>query len=67
MNVQAPDQTFAYGPKPMHPEDVGVTVTSEERLALIRAFDLGGQFYARQNTQFVPNSKDPVAPGANYK
>jgi hypothetical protein len=36
----------------MHPDDVGVTLTREERMALIRAFDMGGQFYSRQNTGF---------------
>jgi hypothetical protein len=50
---------------PMHPENQGVTVTSDERLALIQVMDLGGQYYARQNTMFVANpvSSDPVAPG----
>lgn len=38
----------------MHPEDVGVTLTREERVMLIRAIDMGGQYYARQNTGFVP-------------
>jgi hypothetical protein len=33
----------------MHPEDVSVTLTREERMALIRAFDMGGQYYARSN------------------
>lgn len=33
----------------MHPEDVGVTLTREERMALIRAFDMGGQYYSRTN------------------
>jgi hypothetical protein len=40
----------------MHPEDKGVTLTDEERLTLIRAIDIGGQFYTRQNTGFVPNT-----------
>jgi hypothetical protein len=38
----------------MHPEDVGVTLTREERVMLIRAIDMGGQYYARQNTGFQP-------------
>jgi len=28
---------------------------------LIRTIDMGGQFYARQNTAFKPASIDPVA------
>ncbi|MET0287669.1 MAG: hypothetical protein ABW352_24490 [Polyangiales bacterium] len=32
-----------------HPEDKGVTVTRAERLSLIRAVDLGGQYYSRRN------------------
>jgi len=66
LNVKAADGTFAYGTNAMHPEDKGVTLTDEERLALIRSIDVGGQFYARQNTGFVPFSGDPVAPGQKY-
>ncbi len=65
MNVTAPDATTAWpiSQHPMHPENVGVTVTADERLAFIRSFDLGGQFYSRQNTNFVPvaSQQDPVA------
>jgi hypothetical protein len=43
-----------------HPEDKGVTLTAAERQALIRTADLGGQFYARQNTGFVPYNADPT-------
>ncbi len=32
-----------------HPEDVGVKLSSEERLTLIRMADLGGQYYSRRN------------------
>jgi hypothetical protein len=32
-----------------HPEDVGVTLTPQERLALIRMADLGAQYYSRRN------------------
>ena len=42
-------------------------LTRDETVMLIRAIDMGGQFYARQNTQFVAFSNDPVAvkiPGA---
>ncbi|WP_157068975.1 hypothetical protein [Sandaracinus amylolyticus] len=34
---------------PLHPEDQGVTVSREDRLVLIRAADLGGQYYSRWN------------------
>ena len=64
MNVMAADNTTAWptSTQPMHPENVGVTVTPQEREALIRSIDLGGQYYARQNTGFVPfTSGDPVA------
>ena len=65
INVTAPDNTTAYPvtDHPMHPENVGVTLTADERLALIRSIDLGGQYYARQNTGFVAFAGvDPVAP-----
>lgn len=65
MNVKASDGTTAWPvtDKPMHPENVGVTLTDEERQALIRSFDMGGQYYARQNTGFAPYAGvDPVAP-----
>ena len=60
LNVKAPDGTFAYGSPAMHPEDKGVTLTEEERLMLIRAIDIGGQYYSRQNTGFQPFNQDPV-------
>ncbi len=66
LNVKAADGTFAYGAPAMHPEDKGVTLTDEERLTLIRSIDVGGQFYSRQNTGFVPFSGDPVAAGQKY-
>jgi len=68
MNVQSPDMETAWplAVHPMHPENSGVTVTPEERLALIRSFDMGGQYYARQNTQFVPFQADPTK-GGQYK
>ena len=34
---------------PAHPEDVGVTLTREERMVLIQMADLGGQYYSRWN------------------
>lgn len=63
LNVRAPDGTFAYGHSVMHPEDKGVELTDAERLVFIQSIDLGGQFYARQNTGFVPFASDPAAPG----
>jgi hypothetical protein len=52
---------IAGGTRTLHPENVGVTLTREERQKLIRTIDMGGQFYARQNSQFAPNTNDPVA------
>jgi hypothetical protein len=49
---------------PLHPEDKGVTLTDDERKAIgVYPMDLGGQYYARQNTGFVPvaAAMDPVA------
>ena len=34
-----------------HPEDVGVTLTPQERLTLIRMADLGGQYFTRRNIE----------------
>lgn len=66
LNLKAADGTFAWGVPAMHPEDKGVTLTDEERLQLVQSIDVGGQFYARQNTGFVPFNGDPVAPGTRY-
>jgi hypothetical protein len=66
INVKAAEGTFAFGTSTMHPEDKGVTLTDEERQHIIRSFDLGGQFYSRQNTGFVSFSGDPVAAGQKY-
>ncbi len=66
LNVQAADGSFAYPSGVLHPEDKGVTLTSEERAALIQSIDLGGQFYARQNTGFAAYAEDPLAPGRKY-
>jgi Hydrazine synthase alpha subunit middle domain len=60
LNLQAADGTFAFGKAAMHPEDKGVSLTAEERQSLVRVIDLGGQFYARKGSTFVPNTKDPV-------
>jgi hypothetical protein len=66
LNVRAADGSFAYGSPAMHPEDKGVTLTDEERLALIQSIDAGGQFYSRQNTGFVPFANDPTSSGRKY-
>jgi len=55
------------GTRTLHPEDQGVDLTREERRALIRAIDMGGQYYARQNTQFAPYDANPLAGGPQYK
>lgn len=66
LNLKAADGTFAWAGGAMHPEDKGVTLTDEERMQLVQSIDVGGQFYARQNTGFVPFNGDPVAPGTRY-
>jgi hypothetical protein len=67
INIRAPDGTFAFGTPVLHPEDVGVTLTDDERLMLIQSIDVGGQYWARQNSGFVPfTAGDPVAPGTRY-
>lgn len=48
------DPNIKGGTRALHPENVGTTLTREERMILIRAIDLGGQYYARQNTAFAP-------------
>jgi hypothetical protein len=70
VNVKAADGTQAW-PTPLHPEDkpgeAGKehSLTPEERQMLIQVMDLGGQYYSRQNTGFVPNTNDPVS-GIKY-
>jgi hypothetical protein len=48
------DARIKGGTRTLHPEDVGVTLTRDERVKLIRAIDMGGQYYSRQNTSFQP-------------
>ncbi|MEY4548144.1 MAG: hypothetical protein RL685_4339 [Pseudomonadota bacterium] len=48
------DATIKGGTRSLHPENVGVPLTREERVKLIRAIDMGGQYYSRQNTAFTP-------------
>ncbi len=54
--------SFAYDTPP-HPEDVGVDLTREERMMLIRMVDLGGQYYSRRN---VPGGFSPYSTGSSY-
>ncbi len=58
--VSPADGTTAW-PGAFHPEDVGGSMTDLERLKLLLPMDLGGQYYARQNTGFTPYLQDPVA------
>lgn len=61
LNVKAADGTFAFPSGKTHPEDKGVMLTDEERLALIRSIDLGGQYFDRKhNDKFKPNTSDPT-------
>jgi hypothetical protein len=57
------DTNVRGGTRKIHPDDVGVTLTREERVALIRAIDMGGQYYSRKNTGFQPY--DAAQPGGN--
>jgi hypothetical protein len=54
-------------PGVMHPEDKGVTLTDDQRKTIaVYPMDLGGQYWARQNTGFVPfTNGDPVAPATH--
>jgi hypothetical protein len=56
------DPSIKGAKRTMHPDDVGVTLTRDQRMALIRAFDMGGQFYTR--TGFQAYGSDPVAGAA---
>jgi hypothetical protein len=49
---------------PLHPEDQGVTLSDDDRKTLaVYPMDLGGQYWSRQNTGFVPfTNGDPVTP-----
>jgi hypothetical protein len=49
--------TIKGGTRTLHPENVGGTLTRDERVKLIRAIDLGGQFYSRKNTGFEPMAR----------
>jgi hypothetical protein len=66
LNLRGTDGTTAWplATNPLHPEDQGVTLTDDERRTIaVYPMDLGGQYYARQNTGFVPLTVgDPVTP-----
>jgi hypothetical protein len=49
---------------PLHPEDVGTTLTDQERQTIaVYPMDLGGQYFARQGGTFKPYVVgDPVTP-----
>ncbi len=53
------DAGIAGGTRSDHAATAGLT--RDELVKLIRAIDMGGQYYSRQNTQFVPAMIDPVA------
>jgi hypothetical protein len=63
LNPRAPDGTFAWdqATHPPHPEDVGVMLTADEKQKLVqtfvKSFDLGGQYYSRQNIPSVPQGQ----------
>jgi hypothetical protein len=41
-------------------------LTRDELVKLIRAIDMGGQYYSRQNTAFKPFTNDPVGGGTQF-
>jgi hypothetical protein len=57
------DATIQGGTRTDHALEHGMT--RDEVVMLIRAIDMGGQFYSRQNTDFVPFNNDPIA-GTQY-
>lgn len=63
INVKAADGTVAWPSQGFHPEDKGASysLTDDERQMLIRTMDLGGQYWARQNTGFQSFNHDPTA------
>ncbi len=70
VNLTAPDGTSAWplATHPLHPEDKSIALTDDERKMLVLVMDLGGQYYARQNTGFVPfTAGDPVATASAAK
>jgi len=66
--VQDGSTAWPLSTHPMHPEDQGTqyALTDTERQTIsVYPMDLGGQYWARQNTGFVPFTiGDPVTPVA---
>jgi hypothetical protein len=64
INLRSPDGARTAWQTPLHPEDQGTTLTDAERKTIaVYPMDLGGQYYSRQNTGFVPITVgDPVTP-----
>jgi len=66
LNLRAGDGSTAWAlsDHPLHPEDQGMQLTDDERKTIaVYPMDLGGQYYARQNTGFAPFvTGDPVTP-----
>jgi hypothetical protein len=57
LGVAFNDPDVQGGTRSLHPENVGGTLTRDERVKLIRAIDLGGQFYSRKNSGFEPMAR----------
>lgn len=67
LNLHGADGTstaWPVGTHPFHPENVNKTMSDADRKTLaVYPMDLGGQYWARQNTGFVPYvNGDPVNP-----
>jgi hypothetical protein len=60
------DPSVKGGTRTLHPENVGVTLERAERTILIRVLDMGGQYFARQNTNFEPYASNPLTAGEKY-
>ncbi len=58
------DASVAGGTRTDHAKEAGLT--REELVKLIRAIDMGGQFYARQNTAFEPYAGGTGVGGTEY-
>ena len=62
VNVTASDDATvrAWQDRPLHPEDVGVTLSPQDRAMLIQMADLGGQYYSRFNVEDAVQPWDSV-------
>jgi hypothetical protein len=63
LRLNFPPASVAGGTRTDHAAIAGLT--REELVKIIRVIDFGGQYYARQNTGFVPFTDDPLG-GTNY-